>query len=612
MAKVDPEKEPLFEGDVVVRVGADSIPCPRGDKHPVYPVVQLIWPSTERQPNPNVEMTIRWQDKLYAEKPSKSSSPKYIGLMMPDGRQWIGYRVSDKDRQQFEQLRQKWGMWFMRVRRQGEDRDAYFTFFNDGGFFAGSIVTQLDERVEEVNAQELRDNLLRAWKDTIDFVAEKYPKMLPAEDILRRRVAQLNKIPGILEEIGGGPLPWKKKEMPWWGKPDNKAHEFAVSTYLMLLKALQQNALNKKAGEKTKHEHAKMYDLLRSAKIFEITPESYVEMHLEVDRHVTEDIAHLPFHHPNDPKVEIPEGEGMLLHKRTAEAVMKLPFPDKMPFETCWFAITGAMAISQIQAFSRGLPDDDGPYMLAGILVTSDGEHHELLLSNKADLYGRDVEMRLYMSTHRVEEEQRWLHPLCLAPFILHFIVDSINDHQSTVISQRKLGFQSQSKLKKGLGDLGIKKAVPPPFYTVYLRDKVIKEIAKGYSGGKLRAKLSHRFDVRGHWCFKIYRGPMPMDVELELHLDNLKYSIYKNRPVDEWVKDALHERDQALPQEGEWIAVKKFWKNSYVKGPDGAQYVPSTRRATKGVLAFDNEGSSSEDDDPHEQAKTPAGSKVA
>ena len=169
---------------------------------------------------------------------------------------------------------------------------------------------------------------------------------------------------------------------------------------------------------------------------------------------------------------------------------------------------------------------------------------------------------------------------------------------QYVKLYKRKLGMQSQSKLRKGLGDLGLKKAVPPPFYTVYMRDKVIKEIAKGYSGGKLRAKPSHRFDVRGHWCFKIYRGVMPMDVELELHLDNLKYSIYKNRPVDEWVKEALRERDMALPQECEWIAVKRYWKNSYVKGPDGAQYVPSTRRATKGVLAFDNEAASGQDTD--------------
>jgi hypothetical protein len=598
VAKVDPESTPLYEGDIIVRVGADHLPCPRGPEQAIYPVIQLVWPSTERQPNPNVEITIRWQDKLDADKPSKSPNPKFIGLMMPDGRQWVGYRVPDKDRELFESLRKKWGMWFMRVRRQGEGRDAYFTFFEGGGWFPSSIVTELDRRVQEVDAETMRHSLLRAWKDTIDAVAKKYPSMVPDDETMRRRVATFSKIPTILEELGGGPLPWKLRELPHWGKPDNKAHEFAVSTYLMLLKALQQNA--KKGGEKVKHEHAKMYDLLRTAKIFEITPESYVEMHLEVDRYVTEDIAHLPFHHPNDEKVEIPEGEGMLLHKRTAEAAQRLPFPDKMPFDVCWFAITGTMAISDIQAFTRGLPEDDGPYMLAGVLATSEGEHHELFIANKADRYGRDLEMRLYMSTHRVEEEQRWLHPLCLAPFVLHFMVDSINEHQTTIVALRKLGFQSQGKIRKGLGDLGIKKAVPPPFYTVYLRDKVIKEIAKGYSGGKLRAKLAHRFDVRGHWCFKIFRGPMPMDVELELHLDNLKYSIYKNRPVDEWVKDALREREQALPQEGEWLAVKRFWKNSYVKGPEGAQYVPSTRRATKGVLAFDNEGSSDEDDSSH------------
>lgn len=598
MAKVDPDKTRIYEGDVIVRVGADAEACPNGPAHHMYPVVQLIWPDTERSTTPNGNLTIRWQDKLNSDKPSKSPTPKYLGLVSDDGQQWIGYRVSDKDRELFESLRKKWGMWFLRVRRQSEEKDLWWTFFNDGTHFPGALITMIMDELQTKTADELCHDLNESWATTVNFLQKKAPHWLPEESRLNVQIQRIMRIPSILEELGGGPLPWKKKEMPWWGKPDNKAHEFVVSNYLMLLRGLQKNSLDRSIPEKFRTECGKMYDLLRSAKIFEITPESYVEMHLAVDRHVTEDIAHLTFHGPDDPKVDIPEEEGILLHKRQMEACEKLPFPDKMPFDACWFAISGMMALSPHQADTRRLPADEGNYVLAGILATSDGEHHELLIGQKADRYGDALEVRLHISTHHVEEERSWQHPFCMAPFVLHFIVDAINEHQSTILAQRKLGMHSQGKLRKGLGDLGLKKAVPPPFYTVYLRDKVIREIAKGYSGGKLRAKPAHRYDVRGHWCFKIYRGLMPMDAELELHLDNLKYSIYKNRPVDEWVKEALRERDQALPQEGEWIAVKRFWKNSYVKGPDGAQYVPSTRRATKGVLAFDNTAASGQDTD--------------
>jgi hypothetical protein len=598
MAKVDPDKTRIVEGQIIVRVGADAEACPNGAAHHMYPVVQLIWPDTEEHPTPNGNLTLRWQDKLDTDKPSKSATPKYLGLVTDTGDQWVGYRVSDKDRELFERLRKKWGMWFLRVRRQSEEKDLWWTFFNDGSHFPGALITRIMDVLEEKTAAELRDDLHAAWATTVNFLKEKAPHWIPEESRMKIQIERILRIPSLLEELGGGPLPWKKKELPHWGKPDNKAHEFVVSQYLMVLRALQRNSLNKRVPEKFQHECAKMYDMLRTAKIFEITPESYVEMHLAVDRHVTEDIAHLTFHDPRDAKVEVPEGEGTLLYKRQMEACEKLPFPDKMPFDACWFALTGVVAISDLQAETRSLSLGEGPYTLCGILATSDGEHHELLISQKYEDYGNDIAIRMHITTHHVEEEQAWQHVLCMAPFVLHFLVDAINEHQTTIISQRKLGMQSQSKLRKGLGDLGLKKSVPPPFYTVYLRDKVIKEIAKGYSGGKLRAKPSHRFDVRGHWCFKIYRGVMPMDVELELHLDNLKYSIYKNRPVDEWVKEALRERDMALPQEGEWIAVKRYWKNSYVKGPDGAQYVPSTRRATKGVLAFDNEAASGNNTD--------------
>ena len=588
MPKVTPET-PIAEGESIVRVGADSVLCPNGAAHHVYPVVQLIWPVTEQQVIPEGTISIRWQDKIDADKPSKSPNPKYIGLMLETGEQWVGYRVSEKDRLMFESLRKKGGMWFLRARRQDEEKDVYWLYFNDGGHFPGGIINMILEQAEKFTADELRASIQRAWDDTLKTLRVKAPQWLPETSRLKTQMERILRIPAILEDVGGGLLPWRPKEMPWWGKPDNKAHEYVVDNYLMALRALKQNWENKKVAEKFRTECGAMYNLLRRAKIFEITPESYNELHISIDRHVTEDIAHLKFYDPREARVEVPIEEGILLHRRQAEAVQKLPFPDKLPFETCWFALTGGIALSDLQAETRGLKTDTS-YMLLGILVEASGEHHELLVSKGYVDHGDVYEMHIHLVTHHVAEFAMWNHKLCLAPFVLHGLIDCINEHQTTIVSQRKPSMHTLSTFKKKLGDIGLKQAMPPMFYTVYLRDKIIREISKAYSGGKLRAKPSHRFDVRGHWCFKIYRGYMPMDVELELDLDKKKYNIYKDRPVDDWVREELRERDMAPPQPGEWMAIKRFWKKNYVKGPDDAQYIPSTRRATKGVLAFDND----------------------
>lgn len=343
------------------------------------------------------------------------------------------------------------------------------------------------------------------------------------------------------------------------------------------------NSENGKISEKFQSECGKMYSILRQAKIFEIAPEAYVELHIEVDRYVTEEVAELPFHDPRDAKVDVPEEEGLLLYRRQMEAAQVLPFPDKFPFDVCWFAVAGGVALSDHQIATRGLKGETGMYLLAGILAGEDGEHHELLLSHGTNRRGDYIDTNLHIVTHRVEEESSWQHRLCLAPFVLHALINGVNDHQTTIVAQRKLSLHSQSTIRKGLGDLGLKRPIPPPFYTVYLRDKVIKEVVKGWGGGKLRAKYVHRFDVRGHWCFKIYRGQMPMDAEMELYLDKLRYNIFKNKPLDEVTIDALRERGQPQRADNEWIAIKKYWKNSYVKGPRGWPVRPVDAQSHQG-----------------------------
>jgi hypothetical protein len=585
----------IVDGEVVVRVGADTLSCPKGPSHPMYPVIELIWPLDAPEIGPRGGVTIRWQDKMDSTKPSKSTAPKYIGLIEPNGRQWVGYRVPNHNRELFESLRKKWGMWFLRVKRLDDGRSLYWTMFNDGGYFPGSLVSIIQEASPDANAAQMRDVFRQAWDDA-EQKSKIRPDMLLASDLGRRLFDAISKIPTILEELGGGPLPWVRKEMPWWGKPGHAGHEYVVRMYLGILKSVRQNLLlttDEKDLVRERAEYVRMYEMIRKARIFEVAAESYTELHNQIDDQAAREAK---------PGEDVSSG--------LAEINERLPFPDKLPFRTCWFGLTDIVTIEDNAAKVRGLKG--GPYVLIGILVDECGDHHEVLLNNEAERYGDTFALHAEIVTHRIEERDEWLYQWCLAPLILHALVDGINEHQTTIVTQRKVGFQSQGKIKKGLEDLGIKRPIPPPFYTVYLKDQLIHEMVGPRGPGRLRAKYGHRFDVRGHWSYKVHRGQMPIDPEYELHLQKLKYTIFKDGPLDENTIAAFAERELPPRENGEWIAVKKFWKESYVKGPETGPYIPSTRRATKGILAFDNKEPVYEDDHSYEHAKTPAGSKVA
>ena len=622
-----PSKAPLAPGNVLVRVGADTIPCPKGATTPIYPVVELIWPASESDSGafPTGKVRVGWSRREGDRRPIKNlSQAKVIHIHDPDdpdarcssmqvaenpddpdGLWGVRYKVSPRDRDQFEDLRRQWrGMWFLRISRQGIEESRWFCYFDDGTPFLGHFAARVRDTYVLDTAKSMRLALMAQWTEQ----AASIPESRYSKKVREEHAEVIRTIPEILEKIGGGPLPWIPKKLPHWGRPDRGAHDEIVKNYLVLLEMFKQSAEDKRNSEGRRKEFGYIWHLMRRAKIFEIAPESFVELHLEVDRYCTEEIAQLKFYDPRETDERPSDEEGKLLYKRQTAALESLPFPQKMPFDVCWFAISEGVGLSEHQRQTRGIKKGNAKHLLLGMLVTSSGEFHEVIITQD-----RRGAQGLLMVTHRVSPEMsqpwmaelrtekaptdRWYYPLCLAPFILHKIVDCINEHQTLIVSQRRLSTQNANRLKKGMKTPKNKKPVPPPFYTVYLKDKTIRETVRAYGVGVPRAAYSHRFDVRGHWCSRIHRGQLPMDPAEELKLESLKYEIYKNRPLDPWVKEIMREKNLPPRQHNQWIAIKRWWKGSYVKGPEDAEYIPSTRRATKGPLAFDNKPRRSEND---------------
>jgi len=576
-------------GTVIARVGAESILCPNGARHPVVPAIEVIHAAGEYI-KPFGTIRMRWQDDDESTEASKSPNAKVLGVVYGDlPVAAFTYRCSPSDRKMFDELYERWGLFHFIESENGKEPRS-FTVFKTGFAFPGNVMSDLAKYATVWDAETMREALVDAYdsaRATASDMTGTWGQTAADNKDIRDTIAR---IPEVLEEIGGGPLPWKPKEMNSWGKVDKEAHKWNVSQYLMVLENFQHSMDSSKLSESGQREMRRMVALLRRANIVEISTESYVELHMEVDRYTTEEICQLEFHHPESGTKPLQE-EGQILIKRLTEATEQLPYPNKWPFDVCWFA-TGWAMMSTVQKAWRRL-DPDEPAMLVGILASDTGEHHEVIMLG--DFRGRQIRPKAYqLVTHRVkydpdiEESGKWLQPMCLAPWILHRIVDCINDHKTVVMGKQHLSMASRRDIKRTQKKLKMRKPVPPPWYVVHLRDKVIHETEPRYRADQVTRKLSCRFTVRGHDCYKIYRGKLPMDPEFELKLENRGgYKFYKNRPLDEWAREVFRDRRLTPKLDDEWVAIKAWRREKFIKGPEDAPFVPSTRRATKGVLAW-------------------------
>ena len=270
---------------VVVRVGADSVRTRRGVRY-VFPVIELIYPQGDQLDCP-LDLRVVWSTREWGMKSTKGGKHLTLVADSHDGKEHVGfitYRPSPKDKKLFEELREMWGMWFLRIRHYNGD-NWHLTVANDGTVVEQDFLAFLQRAVLTCDSTKLSSLLFEGLDKSLRVsphqsnVSESTVALAKTEEGLQKIYTCLHSIIGIMEGIGG-PLPWS----PWSagdGKVPKQTHNLIMANYFLLLEQLY---LGKERG-KTKdirQESAKIWAKLRDAHIFEISAMAYARVYHEV------------------------------------------------------------------------------------------------------------------------------------------------------------------------------------------------------------------------------------------------------------------------------------------------------------------------------------------
>ena len=166
-------------------------------------------------------------------------------------------------------------------------------------------------------------------------------------------------------------------------------------------------------------------------------------------------------------------------------------------------------------------------------------------------------------------------------PWIVPSLIDWINEHRTVIEDSKTFSFKRRvQKLGKSMK---LKKLMPPPYYTVYMKDTLIQEV-KQWAEPRFRREIewSHRWTVRGHWMVRVKRGPLPLDAEDEQDLRKRKYKVFTLDSPDFETWRHLQKRGVKPKRTDEWMAVLISWRKDYVKGPEDKPLIPSVRKSAK------------------------------
>ena len=320
------------------------------------------------------------------------------------------------------------------------------------------------------------------------------------------------------------------------------------------------------------------------ARLFCVRPERFLASNLVADRFTTEVLAKQKWEAYSGAPVSEEDQHGLI------EAYMEhgttWPFPDPLPFDSMFIcygrrfniaksglALEGRITNEMVELF------DNPDILLFGHLLWWEGDR-KYVFSCIAPVPGPNSGVHVHPMTPGFisSYDGEWAQPASLDPWILNMLVKSINDHK--VINQSWTQTLSQRMdRKKKIGGQKTVLPLPEPFYLVPLKDELIEppEYRSNAPVSKL-VEWSHRWDVRGHEVVRVQRGKLPLSPEDTVKLKKREYKVYDGRVTDADDQARLLKRGIRGPGLDEWIAVLSYWREAFVKGPEGKPYVPAAR----------------------------------
>lgn len=367
-----------------------------------------------------------------------------------------------------------------------------------------------------------------------------------------------------------GPAPGTQARM--------KPEERSVQAYMACMADVYHATRKQEATKEQRGQASMVWSELQRARIFHIEPSTYTALHIESDRHTTEE-AGLDYR-PTGVEQTVTKEESQHHLHRVSRASRRLGYPDKMSFPTMFIGYGEGCPLSPTTALYKApssLRDNLAGLRVRGHLMTLDGFVVEFLMGVTTSGQGLtwfDI----------IRHEASWQYSMDLTPWILTGIIKIINDHRTFVV-ETNLPTDMRKEFKRnrkgmGLDGKGKKRGhVPPPYYTLRIHSKVIQEqVKKAFPHP--RAPASYRTDVRGHERCRIKRGPMPIDAELAAKLKKRDYKLYTTNELDAETYRRLSERNMAYKRADEWMAIKVSWVNDYMSNNDASlPYVPAVRK---------------------------------
>ena len=342
-----------------------------------------------------------------------------------------------------------------------------------------------------------------------------------------------------------------------------------------------------------------IWPALRQARIFEIPRKVFGDIFSQVDRYTTEEVAGLNFVPGTaafaddgvffQPTPNVTWGKEETTHylHRIQEATKGVSYPDRLPFDWCYFSYGTGVGIPEHQVEELVGGSEQYQDMRAkgyttclrlADLVGHNGNAWTLYAFGDYQSERRELHFDGLLTPWTANSGQ-WVRAFSLDPWILTSLVDLVHTYK-TFVEEQPRGMKYRAEIKKIAKRFRIKKPIPPPYYTVRLKQDMIEaRLSEQFPSTRPKREYSHRFDRRGHERCLFRRGKLPLDPKKETKLRKRGYKIFANDPVDLATYRRLAERGMPRKGHDEWLATKSVWIDNQVIGDQSKPYRPAIRK---------------------------------
>lgn len=513
----------------------------------------------------------------------------------------------------FEQLRRTWGHFFLRLSHDSKKADLLnsgATPFMNEEFYPASGVYYKDYMVFDaghsrtsnrgsMNVADVSSRIHLMAKSVVRLAATCGPRKFvqtiadstTADDypsFASTRISVQRTLLDPMLSITGTKLPWKLKQAPNFRNINKK---LMLHNFFRIIELLKKQACDESSSEEARQQAADLWAGMRNARPYEFTPAAFHRLDEACESYVMEEVLGMEFSSMEEFHRNFGFEDAVAIVELMEGECGHVPYPEKLPFEHCYFGWGPGVRVDRGKGLSsighvaaQGIhPDAWDDLTLLGHLVSANGRvvsFYDCAMRNKA-------QVELTASFERNPKIGTWKEGCGLVPWMIVTMVGEVMAH--AVVEEHKLPSSARRKFARmGNKRQGIPKPVPPDYYTVYIRDRMILQRVRKAMTGTGR-KQSYRHDVEGYERLHYQVGKLPIAADDRAALVNRGYTIYPHgTPIPADMQVLMMHRRREFPRPGEWVALMKVFVDNFIspKNPN-LPYVPAVRKTTKGVTSF-------------------------